>query len=129
MYSELFVFSNTNSPISKSVVPSLFAVACNFVGLSLSVSSFPAVLNETLGVSFTCLGFLNGLPSEFEGSLERAEHALALDCLAPFSILTARYTHRTRRERQRGRGERDKDRQTQGREKERSGCGKHFFKF
>jgi hypothetical protein len=82
------------------------------------VSSFSTVWTGTLGVSFPCLGFLNGLLGEFKGSLERAEHALALDCHATFSILKARHTQRTRRERQRGRGERDKDRQTQGGEKE-----------
>jgi hypothetical protein len=127
MYSEFFVFSNTNSSMAISLVPLLFAVASNCVGPSLSVSSSSTVLTGTLGVSFTCLGFLNGLLSEFKCCLERAEHALALDCHVPISILTELYTQRTRSERQRRRREGAKERQTQGGEKERcyGSSGKH----
>ena len=78
----------------KSGGPSLSDCGGNCVGPSLSVS-------RELGLSFACLGFLNG----FETVLTvRAEQALGLDCQPCLSILQSNTT-RQGREKQQGRGE------------------------
>jgi hypothetical protein len=71
-YSTFFVVFKGNSG-----VPSVSDCAGNCVGPSLSVST-------ELGLSFACLGFLNGLETVLT---VRAEYVLALDCHACLSIL------------------------------------------
>jgi hypothetical protein len=92
------------------------------------MSSFSTVFTGALGVSFACLGFLNGLLTVFKGSLERAVHVLALDCHAHFSISnsTTQTKDKKRDTTRQGRGRQG---QGQGGEKERSGWGKLFLKF
>ena len=89
----------------------------NCVGPSLSVS-------RELGVSFACLGFLNGFVTELTFL---AEQALALDCQPRLSILQSN-TQTKITEKEPTRQGRVRQGQTNTRKRGgRSGCGRHFL--